>query len=128
MPKRRARAHCVKVRMNDSEYAQFRQKVCQSGQTQQSYLMAAIDDVKSATPEEIEVLKQINNTTSGVYRNIRGIGNNINQMARHANETGYTSAEDIREVRIAVQQLQNEVHPIWQSLRLLIQRLQGTRH
>ncbi len=125
--KNRTRAHCVKVRMNDAEYEQFIHMVSLSGQTQQSYIMAAIAGIKSTTPEEIEILKRINDTTSGVYRNIRGIGSNINQMAKHANETGYTGAEDIKEARLAVQEIKDEVHPIWQSLKLLIRRLQGTQ-
>lgn len=45
---------------------------------------------------------------SGI-RNMRGIGNNINQIAKHANEQGYISPESMEQVFQYLKKLEDEI-------------------
>ena len=42
-------------------------------------------------------------------RNMRGIGNNINQIAKHANEQGYISPESMEAVFLHLKKLEDEI-------------------
>lgn len=80
MRKKRKRTHRVEVAMNDQEYEKFLSSVHACGLTQQSYLLCLITDrVPKPLPSEDfqEVIKQL-----------RMIGNNLNQITIVAHKTG----------------------------------------
>ena len=53
----RKRNHTVTIRMNDKEYTLLRQKMKESGQTQQAVVLAAIENVEIVSSEVMEELK-----------------------------------------------------------------------
>ena len=91
-------------RLSDEEYEEVHRRVNIAGISQQQYLLGAAlnqtilntDGLKSIIPE------------------LKRIGNNINQIAKLGNTTGFLSAEDIAEVK-------RKEEEIW---RLLKQHLQ----
>ena len=56
----RKRNHTVTIRMNDKEYTLLRQKMKESGQTQQAVVLAAIENVEIVSSEVKEELKKQN--------------------------------------------------------------------
>lgn len=53
----RKRNYTVTIRMNKEEYDLFQSKVKESGRTQQEVVIKAIADLKIASTEEVEELK-----------------------------------------------------------------------
>lgn len=98
------RTRKMTFRLSDEEYKMIQQKVNLAGVSQQQYLLCAAldriilntDGLKSVIPE------------------LKRIGNNINQIAKLGNATGYLSAEDIAEVK-------RKEEEIWQLLRRHLQ-------
>ena len=122
------RTHQIKIRLSDSEYLQVKDKISKSGLTQQAYLICALEQIKSTTPEELEELKKTNEHLKIISQNIRSIGNNINQLAKHTNIVGVTSSSDIKDVKLLVQSLHKEVATLWQYSRAVILRLKASPH
>jgi hypothetical protein len=91
------------VKMETKEYFSFRAKVRSAGLTQSEYIRRCI--VKS------EVKQRLTSEHLGYIRQLAGMANNINQIARKANGAGYA-----------------EVHPEWvqsiKSLDNLIKRIE----
>ena len=92
-PKRK-RNIAVTVRMNADEYADFRNKVDESGLTQQSYVIDAVLGAKVTTADEVEELKKISAIFADQERQLRGLGTNVNQMAHVANGQGFLPAHN----------------------------------
>ena len=59
----RARDRAVTVRMSDSEYDRLKNKVNESGLSQQSYIISAALDSYVTTSDTIDVLKTISKVT-----------------------------------------------------------------
>ena len=118
---KRKRDKSITIRMDTAEYEDLRNKVKESGLTQQAYVIGAIRGAMITTSEEIEVLKEISSTFSDLDRQIRGIATNVNQMARVANGQGIDLAEDqLKEVYCFLQKYRKESADLWQSIRSLI--------
>ncbi len=114
----RSRRHSVLIRMNDDEYRDFKAKLKKSGQTQQSYLTAAINELKCLTPEEIEMLRWSNAQLADISRSIRGIGTNINQLAKYTNtEKTLPQQQVLQNAGNDIAEIKQEVNEAWQSLR-----------
>lgn len=89
-------------RLNEKEYEQIKEKVEESGISQQQFLL------KTALEKEIIHIKEFQT----LIFHIKKIGVNINQIARNCNETGFISENDITEIK-------EGVNRIWQSLKQL---------
>lgn len=86
-------------RLTAEEYETIKTKVQKAGISQQQFLL------KTALEKEIICIKEFQT----LILQIKKIGTNINQIARHSNETGVTTIQEIQEVKEGLNQ-------IWQSL------------
>lgn len=91
----RKRNHTVTIRMNEKEYALLRQKMKESGQTQQALVLAAIENVEIASLEVKEELKVLNQRLEETNRQLRGATTNLNQIAHHMNAGGFYPRPDV---------------------------------
>lgn len=87
-------------RLTAEEYEMIKAKVQQAGISQQQYLL------RTALEKEIICIKEF----QALMFQIKKIGVNVNQIARHSNETGVISNTDLLEVK-------EELNQIWQLLR-----------
>lgn len=79
MKPNRKRKHRIEVAMNDQEYAEFIKNVEQCGLSKQSYLLLL---TKNMIPQPLPC-----DDFQEVIRQLRYIGNNINQLTMIANKT-----------------------------------------
>ena len=98
---RRTRAKEVRIRMTDDEFSTYKERLESSKMTAQKYgLRCLLDDEKINVIEDMPEL----------MRQLKAIGNNLNQIARAANSGG-------KEPPAAVAELQQGVKELWQSLK-----------
>ena len=123
----RTRNRAVTVRMSDSEYYSLRDKVRESGLSQQSYIISAVLDSSVTTSDTIDVLKNISRTFAGVEQQLRGLGTNVNQMAHIANGIGMIpSARELEHISDQVTEYRKECDQVWQSIRSSIPKQRRT--
>ena len=125
----RTRNRAITVRMSDTEYDSLRNKVSESGLSQQSYIINAALDSSVTSSDTIDVLKSISRTFAGVEQQLRGLGTNVNQMAHIANGTGMIpSARELEHISNQVTEYRKECNQIWQSIRSSIPKQRHTEH
>ena len=123
----RTRNRAVTVRMSDSEYDSLRDKVRESGLSQQSYIISAVLDSSVITSDTIDVLKNISRTFAGVEQQLRGLGTNVNQMAHIANGMGMApSVRELEHISNLVAEYRKECNTVWQSIRSSIPKQHHT--
>ncbi len=124
---KRRRNKAVTVRMNESEYADFQDKVNESGLSQQAYIISAVRGASITPSDEIAVLKDISNTFANLERQLRGLATNVNQMAHIANGQGVIPTEEELE-RLSAQlgNYRKESEDVWQSIRSSINQQKVT--
>ena len=125
---KRRRNKAVTVRMNETEYADFQNKVEESGLSQQAYIISAVRGATITPSDEIAVLKEISKTFAEFVKQIRGMGTNLNQMAHVANGQGYLPGEEaLTRLSDQLGNMRKESEEIWQSIRSSIaqQRAMG---
>ncbi len=123
----RKRNKAVTVRMNESEYADFQNKVEKSGLTQQAYIISAVRGATITPADEIEVLREISQTFADFERQVRGLGTNVNQIAHVANGQGYLPTEStLTHLSEQITILRRESEKIWQSIRSSINQQKAT--
>ena len=91
---KRRRNKAVTVRMSEAEYADFQNRVEESGLSQQAFIISAVRGATITPSDEIAVLKEISKTFAEFVKQIRGMGTNLNQMAHVANGQGYLPGEE----------------------------------
>ena len=117
----RKRNHTVTIRMNDKEYTLLRQKMKESGQTQQAVVLAAIENVEIVSSEVMEELKVLNQRLEETNRQLRGATTNLNQIAHHMNAGGfYPGADVFNSLNENISGYRKECEKIWRSIRQLI--------
>ena len=117
----RKRNHTVTIRMNDKEYTLLRQKMKESGQTQQAVVLAAIENVEIVSSEVKEELKVLNQRLEETKRQLRGATTNLNQIAHHMNAGGfYPRADVFNSLNENISGYRKECEKIWRSIRQLI--------
>lgn len=94
------RTRKMTFRLTDEEYNIIQAKVEEAGISQQQFLL------KTALGKEILCIKEF----QSLILQIKKIGVNVNQIAKHANGTGVVTEQEITEVK-------GELNQIWQSLR-----------
>lgn len=94
------RTRKMTFRLSEEEYKKIHHKVHMSGMSQQQYLLRSSLD------------KEITNTDGlrSIIPELKRIGNNLNQIARTGNATGYISAEEIENIK-------RKEEEIWQLLK-----------
>ena len=124
---KRKRNKAVTVRMNESEYADFQNKVEESGLSQQAYIISAIRGATITPSDEIAVLKEISQTFADFEKQVRGLGTNVNQMAHIANGQGYLPGEEtLARLSDQIGNMRKESEEIWQSIRWSINQQKAT--
>ena len=117
----RKRNQPVYIRFADDEYKQLMKKVKSSGQTIQSYIINTALNGKVSSTEEIIEIKTKNKLLADIDRQLRGIGTNINQIAKAANTQGFIPAvKELSNIYSEISAMKNEVNKQWQSTRQLI--------
>lgn len=94
------RTRKMTFRLTEEEYRKIKEKVEESGTSQQQFLL------KTALEKEIIHIKEFQE----LIFQIKKIGTNVNQIARHSNETGIVSEEELADVKGGLNQ-------IWQLLK-----------
>lgn len=118
---KRRRNRAVTIRMSESEYTDFMNKVKESGLSQQTYFINAVRGTSITPSDEINVLKEISKTFANLERQLRGLATNVNQMAHIANGSGILPTEnDLDRVSDQLNNYRRESESIWQSIRSLI--------
>lgn len=124
---KRKRNIAVTVRMNEAEYADFQNKVEESGLTQQAYIISAVRGATITPSDEIAVLKDISKTFADFEKQVRGLGTNINQMAHVANGQGILPTEkSLTVLSDQVSNMRKESEALWQSIRSSINQQKVT--
>ncbi len=77
----RSRNHPFTFYMNEKELTHFEKQVKLSGLTKADFLRGLI--------KKVEIKSRLPDDYFKVYRLVSNLANNINQIARHANSTGY---------------------------------------
>lgn len=114
----RKRDRAVTLRMTDSEYDEFNNKVSESGLSRQAFFIRMIKEIHINSAESLDELKKINETLSNLDRQLRGMATNVNQMARIANGTGMLpSDKTLQEINTQICGIRKELGEIWQSIR-----------
>lgn len=101
----RSRPHQIVIRVNEKELAQIKDKVKKSGKSQQEYLIQALTKKKIINNDPIKELMP----------ELKRMGNNLNQIAKALNSSGYYQYN-------LITQNQKELNEIWQLLRRYLQR------
>ena len=118
---KRRRNRAVTIRMSESEYNDFMNKVKESGLSQQTYFINAVRGTSITPSDEINVLKEISKTFANLERQLRGLATNVNQMAHIANGSGVLPTEnDLDRVSDQLNNYRKESESVWQSIRSLI--------
>ncbi len=91
----------ITFRLTEEEYSIIKNKVSEAGISQQQFLL------KAALGKEIVCIKEF----QALMLQIKKIGTNINQIAKHCNETGVLTESEMHEVRKGMEQ-------IWRLLNL----------
>ena len=121
----RHRNRAVTVRMTDEEFLAMREKVEESGLSQQTYIIEAVTGTPILPADGMEELlsewKDNSKDLSDLSRQLRGLGTNVNQMACIANEYGDLPSEQyLHRISENVDQAKKGVDQIWRSIRSLI--------
>ena len=124
---KRRRNKAVTVRMSEAEYADFQNRVEESGLSQQAFIISAVRGATITPSDEIAVLKEISKTFAEFVKQIRGMGTNLNQMAHVANGQGYLPGEEsLLRLSDQVGNMRKEGEDVWQSIRSSINRQKAT--
>ena len=114
----RKRNNQVCVRFSDSEYEEYLHKLEQTNLTQNDFFLRAVAGAVIPSAEQSDELKKLNNSIDDLYKQIRGIATNINQLTRLANKTLEvpalavlnSTAQDINKIR-------QELNRAWDQIR-----------
>lgn len=117
----RTRYKAVTVRLNEYEWNSLEERIEESGQNKQSYMINALLGAEIAPKEEINTWKEIAGQFSELIKQLRGIATNINQIAHKANATGELPLINaLEEINEQVAEIRKAGDQIWLSLRQLI--------
>lgn len=114
----RKRKHQVKIWMSDEEIALLKKKVNETGQDQQTVILNVIAGHKTTSAEEVAELKESNKQFADAIRQLRGIGNNVNQIARYTNIVGVIQdGVNLHQVSEEIKSSTKECEKVWQLIR-----------
>lgn len=123
----RKRDKSITVRMTKEEYNRLQEKLDQTGQTQQAFVVNAIDGAMITTPAMALELKKINVTMAELLKQLRGMATNINQLAYKAN--GYMelpTVAKLEQIDDEIGGFREEASSIWQLIRQFLSRQRHT--
>lgn len=122
----RHRNHAVTFRMTLEEKELFEKAFFASGfNAKQNYIIHSICKKDIASDRHVHLYFKILILLEDIYRQLKGIGTNINQMAHKANTTGVLPS--LTELDNTNSVLKEEVNSAWESIRYSLRELQRTQ-
>jgi len=97
----RTRTITAKVMLNEKENKHFEKQVATSGLTKSDFLRALIN--------EVEIKARLPDDYYKAYRLTANLANNINQIAKHANATGYIDPNQMDAAVILIEKCWNHI-------------------
>lgn len=123
----RKRNRTISIRVTELEYEAIQKMIQASQQTQQSFILNAIEGAAILTAKDSKLLKDISRQVADLLKQIKGIAVNINQLAYKANVYGeITTERRLREYGAQTEELRREADTIWQLIRQSISRQRHT--
>lgn len=123
----RTRKNVVTIRMNDAEYGILKDKVRESGLTQQSFIIRSISGASIPSAGELTIQKEISRTLADLVRQLRGLSTNVNQIAHVANGWNILpGTEELAAFRDEIAGYRKESENLWQSIRSSISQQSHT--
>ena len=123
----RNRKNVITIRMDDTEYGLLKERVKESGLTQQAFIINAIEDATISSAAEVEVLKNLGRTLVDLVRQLRGLATNVNQLTHTANGFHVLPAMDeLTQIHEEVTTFKKECEKAWQSIRSSIKKQRPT--
>ena len=123
----RKRNRTISIRVSEQEYEAVQKKIQESRQTQQSFILNAIEGAAILTAEDSDLLKDISVQLADLLKQIKGIAVNINQLAYKANAYGeFPTERQLKEYGTQTEVLRREADAIWRLIRQSISRQRHT--
>jgi hypothetical protein len=114
----RRRNHVVYARFSDDEYEALLEKVRQTGQKMQSYIIHSSLSSRISSAEELDELKRQTLILEDMSEQLRGIGTNLNLLAHIADgQRIIPTTETLVRISNKVSQIKKEVDEKWLSTR-----------
>ena len=119
----RKRNRTISIRVTEQEYKTIQKKIQATKQTQQSFILNAIEGAAILTANDSKLLKDISMQLADLLKQIKGMAVNINQLAFKANAYGEIPTErQLREYGTQTEVLRKEADTIWRLIRQSISR------
>ena len=123
----RKRNNTVHIQMNDNELGTLKDRVKESNKPSiQSYALDALLDGQITDGRLIEELTNTNKLISDIDRIEKGIGVNVNQIAKKVNTYDIVLQDDIDIIKMEIDKSKQERNELWQLTRLYLQKLKHT--
>jgi len=103
----RKRNNQINIRLYDSELEKLNKKVAKSGLTRETFIRNVLSgtDIKPAPPVEF----------ADLIKEIRRIGNNLNQLVHYANGNGYVDKDRLSESLAELDKLESELWSVFKT-------------
>lgn len=122
----RYRNHAITFRMTNAENELFEKAFSASGfDTKQNYIISTICKKDMVPDRYIHLYFKILTLLEDLYRQLKGIGVNVNQMAYKLNSKGIPPS--LTELRSINTELKGDVNYTWESIRYNLRELQRTQ-
>lgn len=126
-PAGRYRNYAITFRMTLDEKELFEKAFSTSGfDTKQNYIISTICKKQIIPDRHIHLYFKILTLLEDLYRQLQGIGINVNQMSHKANAIGILPS--LRELNDTNSILKGEINTVWESIRFSLRELQHTQH
>ena len=123
----RKRNRTISIRVSDQEYESIQKRIQESQQTQQSFIINAIEGACIMTARDSKQLKDISIQLADILKQIKGIAVNINQLAYKANAYGeIPTVRQLEKYSLQMEKYWREADNIWRLIRQLISRQRHT--
>ena len=123
----RKRNRTISIRVSEQEYESIQKKIHATKQTQQSFILNAIEGAAILTAKDSKLLKDISMQLADLLEQVKGMAVNINQLAYKANAYGEIRTErQLKEYGTQTEALRREAATIWQLIRQSISRQRHT--
>jgi len=114
----RLRDKTITIRVTEDEYQEIHQKFEESGYSTLREFVLGNAGSHVYTDKENEELLKISAMLANCQRQMRGIGNNCNQLAKHANATEELPIlAKLEAIERIARTCKEEVEEIWESIR-----------
>lgn len=124
----RKRNNTVHIQMNDNELDMLKNRIKESNKSSiQSYALDALLNGEITDGRLIEELTNTNKLISDIDRIEKGIGINVNQIAKKVNTYDIVLQDDIDNIKMEIDKSKQERNELWQLTRLYLQKLKHTR-